>query len=139
MFASDVLQQVFLVSDKIRVTEALLVLTVARFVEVIHVELAHKAAEIVVFEVLGKHVLGEGVRVLHDEASALGVPKNGVLVSRVLNQLNYASLHLQCRKFLSENLTLAPGRKSCLKLPSLFLFGILGLPLLPFYDLAKAL
>jgi hypothetical protein len=116
LLTPDVLQQVFLVSDKIRVAEALLVLTVARFVKVIHVELAHKAAEVVVFEVLGKHILGERVRVLHNETRALGVPKNGVLMSRVLSQLNYASLHLQCRRFLSENWALAQGR-SCLPSP----------------------
>lgn len=80
-------------------TEALLVLTVARFVEVVHIELPHKAAEIVVFEVLWKHVLGEGVRVFYNEARTLGVPKNGVLVSRVLNNIKDASLHLLCRKF----------------------------------------
>ena len=88
-----------MVSDKIRMTEALLVLTVARFVKVVHVELPHKAAKIVVFEVLWKHVLGEGVRVFYNEARTLGVPKYGVLVSRVLNNIKDASLHLLCRKF----------------------------------------
>lgn len=52
LFAFDILQQAFVALDKIRVTEALLVLDVARFVEVIHVELADEATEVVVFEVL---------------------------------------------------------------------------------------
>lgn len=94
MFAPDILQQVFLVSDKIRVTEALLVLTVARFMEIIHVELTHKATEIVVFEVFRKHVLGKGVRVFYNEASTLSVPKNGVLVSWVLKQLYCAYAYI---------------------------------------------
>lgn len=67
--------------------ETLLVLTVAGLVKVVHVELAHKAAEVIVLEVPREDILRKCVRVFYYKAGTLRVPENSVPVSRILNQL----------------------------------------------------
>lgn len=61
------------------------VLSVARLVEIIHIELAHKRRKVVVFEVLRKHVLGKLVGIFDDKAIALFVPKHDVRVLFIIH------------------------------------------------------
>lgn len=68
-------------------SEALLIFSVARFMEVIHVKLAHERREVIVFEILWQYVLSEGVRVFNDKTVALMVPKHSVLVLFVIYYL----------------------------------------------------
>jgi len=76
-----------LVSDEVGMLETFLVLGITRLMEVVHVELTHEAAEVIMLKVLRKYVLSKCVRVFNYEASALCIPKNSVLVSWILNLL----------------------------------------------------
>ena len=49
----------FLAANKAGVVKALVVRTVAALAEVVHVQLAHEGAEVVVLEVLWEHTLGK--------------------------------------------------------------------------------
>lgn len=107
IFTSYLRKQRFSSFDETRMVEALLILSVARFVEVVHVQLAHERREVIVLEVFGKHVFSEGVRVFDDKAIALMVPKHSVVVLLVLNkktrQIRPNFLHLLSHKFLSKS------------------------------------
>lgn len=65
--------------------EALPVLGVPCLVEIVHVQLAHEAAEVVVLKVFGQHGRCKFICVFHDEAVALLVPEDSLIVGRVLN------------------------------------------------------
>jgi len=69
------------------VVEDVLVVVGARFVEVVHVELADERGEIVVLEVAREYLLCEFVGLFDDEAVALRVPSNGPIAGGVLGSL----------------------------------------------------
>ena len=85
LLLGDQSQEVLLSFDKIVVAEALSVLRVPRLVEVVHVELADEAREVVVLEVAWEHLLGELIGLVHDKASSRRVPLNCRLICWVLS------------------------------------------------------
>lgn len=72
--------------DEVLVSETLSVFGVSRLVKVVHVELADKRREVVVFEVAWQHTLCELVCFVHHEAIAIGVPLHGRVIFRVLDR-----------------------------------------------------
>lgn len=79
-------EQVFLAANEVLVPEALSVLRVARLVEVVHVQLADEAGEIVVFEVLWQHFIGEFIGFVHDKARSIRLPCHSGFIGRVLHK-----------------------------------------------------
>ena len=70
--------------------EDLLVLAVARLLEVVHVQLAGEGAEVTVPEVLGEDLVAEATDVLHDESAAVLCPGDhfvGLLIADDLESL----------------------------------------------------
>jgi len=59
LLALDVDEEAFVGFEEVGMSETLLVLYVARLVEVIHVQLPHEGREVVMFEVLWQHFLGK--------------------------------------------------------------------------------
>lgn len=112
VFALDVAQVVALVPQEAGVPEALPILGVPCLVEVVHVQLAHEAAEVVVLEVLGQHGRCEFICVFHDEAVALLVPKDSLIVGRVL-QSKTESLHSQFQMLSTKMLESAKTPIPC--------------------------
>ena len=66
------------------VSELILVVIVADLVEVIHIQLAHKAGIVVVLKVVGEHLFTQLVDVLNNECAAVLDPANTVLKLRIL-------------------------------------------------------
>jgi len=59
LFPFDIVKQYFAVPNKIRMSEALLILSIAGLVKVIHIELPYKTAEIIVLKVPWQYVLSK--------------------------------------------------------------------------------
>jgi len=62
------------------VIKAFLVLRIPRFMEVVHIELAHERGEVIMFEILWQYILGKGITVFNAKAIAVLVPENDVLI-----------------------------------------------------------
>jgi hypothetical protein len=80
-------EQKLFISLEVFVHEAFLVARVTRFVEIVHVQLAHERREVVVLEVLREDLLGELVRFEDHEAIAFGVPVDALVVSWILKTI----------------------------------------------------
>lgn len=61
-------------------SKTLLVVGITRLMKIIHVQLPHKTAEIVVFKVFWQNKLRKRIRIFDDKAVTLLVPKHGVSV-----------------------------------------------------------
>ena len=59
--------------------------------EVVHVELADKGAEVGVAEVLGKNLFGKGEWVEDDESDVVLIPADDAFVVRVLDTYQFTS------------------------------------------------
>jgi len=71
-------------SLEVFVHETFLVARVTRFVEIVHVELAHERREVVVFKILRKDLLRELVRLVDHEAIAFSIPVDAYVVGYIL-------------------------------------------------------
>lgn len=85
VFAFNVAQIVALVFLKEWMTKALPVFGITCFTKVIHIELAYKAAEVVMFKVFGEYIGSKFISILYTEAIAHLVPNHSVTVRRILH------------------------------------------------------
>ena len=73
---------------KVFVFETLAVLSITRFIKVVHVELADEAREVVVLEVSWQDVLCKLVRLIYNEAGARSIPRYSRMICRILYRDN---------------------------------------------------
>lgn len=84
-FSFNLCQQSFVIFDKTWMSKALLILWVARLMEIIHIELPHKRAEVVVFEIFGQHMLSKRVWIFDHKAVTLLIPEHGLPILCIIH------------------------------------------------------
>jgi hypothetical protein len=75
----DVLKQVFTSLHKETVLETLVIGSIPRFVEVIHIQLSDETREVVMFEVLGKNFVRKHIHLLNNESISFLIPTNDII------------------------------------------------------------